>query len=243
MLYSPNEVYRLPARVGYEIDLEFQKGEVFVGLGAGDSEGLIFRAAANHLFIKPKASNVHTNVTVLTDRRIYRFDYMTLAPDTTVDQIDTVYALRFLYAEMPTSVPPAAPPVASSSATVERLLRESPSSRERNSNYWYCGASQIRPVTAWDDGVHTHLQFAANAELPAIFVMNEDGGESLIDFNMVDEELVVHRIARRFLLRRGKLLGCILNRGFIGSGDSLPSRTISSGVVRKLRETNNEAGP
>ena len=36
---------------GYEIDVQIEKNEVFVGLGAGDIEGLSFVAQDNHLFI------------------------------------------------------------------------------------------------------------------------------------------------------------------------------------------------
>ena len=48
------------------------------------------------------------------------------------------------------------------------------------------GTAAARPqaVAASDDGVHTRLRFAANAELPAIFVRNEDGSESLLNFSM-----------------------------------------------------------
>src|SRR6202035_4739481 len=34
--YDSNEVYRLHGFVGYQIDLEFEPGETFVGLGSGD---------------------------------------------------------------------------------------------------------------------------------------------------------------------------------------------------------------
>jgi len=243
VLYSPDEIYRLPARVGYEIELEFEQGEVFLGLGAGDAEGLTFKAAANHLFIKPRAASVHTNMTVLTDRRIYRFDYMTLAPDATIDQIDTVYALRFLYADPLTITAKSANRTVGSPTPEERILQETTDRSERNVNYWYCGAPQLKPVSTWDDGVHTHLQFGARSELPAVFVINEDGTESLVNFNIVDDELVVHRVARRLLLRRGSLLGCVLNRSFTGGGDSLPSKTISPRVERKLRNTGHEVRP
>lgn len=241
VLYSADEVYRLPARVGYAIELEFQQGEVFLGLGAGDTEGLNFKAEANHLFIKPRAANVHTNVTVLTNRRSYRFDYMTLPPDTTIDQVDTVYALRFLYTDPATIT--AQPENRSLQKPLESLMQDSTARPERNIDYWYCGAPQLKPISSWDDGVHTHLQFAANAELPAVFVINEDGTESLVNFNIIDDELVIHRVAHRFLLRRGKLKGCVLNRSFSGSGESLPSKTISSRVERRLRGTSNDADP
>ena len=42
--YSPDQVYRLTGFVGYQIDLQFEAGEAFVGLAAGDIEGLSFVA-------------------------------------------------------------------------------------------------------------------------------------------------------------------------------------------------------
>ena len=40
--YNDEQVYRLRGYVGYQIDLEFEPGETFVGSGAGDLEGLTF---------------------------------------------------------------------------------------------------------------------------------------------------------------------------------------------------------
>ena len=73
--YSSDEVYRLTGFVGYQTDLEFEAGETFVGLGAGDIEGISFVAQDNHLFLKPKAAKVGTNLTILTSRRTYQVDY------------------------------------------------------------------------------------------------------------------------------------------------------------------------
>jgi type IV secretion system protein VirB9 len=49
------------------------------------------------------------------------------------------------------------------------------------------------------------------------------------------DQMVIHRIARRFILRRGRLSGCIVNKGFAGSGRRLPSGTISPRVWRVTR--------
>ena len=48
-------MYRLRGYAGYQIDLEFEPGESFIGLGTGDVEALAFVAQDNHLFVKPKA--------------------------------------------------------------------------------------------------------------------------------------------------------------------------------------------
>jgi type IV secretion system protein VirB9 len=240
MLYSADQVYRWPALVGYEIDLQFEAGETFVGLGAGDLDGLAFRAQANHLFIKPKAPNVHTNLTVLTSRRIYHFDYRTLPPQSDPAEIDVVYALRFAY-PAPPSTPSSPAPVAA--LTPQQLLSKPSALTQRNADYWYCGAPELQPVAAWDDGVHTHLHFGARSELPAVFVRNDDNSESLVNFTVVDDEVIIHRVVRRLILRRGKLAGCIVNRGFVGGGESLSLGTVSPRVERRRRGAGDESVP
>jgi type IV secretory pathway VirB9-like protein len=98
--YAPNTVYRLNGRIGYQIDIEFEAGERYIGLAAGDVNGLSFEAQDNHVFLKPKAGNVSTNLTILTDRRHYYFDYSVgLNRATVTAASDTLYALRFRYSQ------------------------------------------------------------------------------------------------------------------------------------------------
>src|SRR5580704_8723455 len=99
--YDSAEVYKLRGLVGYQIDLEFEPGETFVGLGAGDMEGLSFVGQENHLFLKPKAAKVATNLTVLTTRRHYHIDYTAVTQRSAADDQDVIYALRFTYPPQP----------------------------------------------------------------------------------------------------------------------------------------------
>ena len=105
----------------------------------------------------------------------------------------------------------------------------------KNQDYWYCGHAALQPLRAFDDGVHTHLQFNPRAELPAVFVINDDGSESLLNYSVQQGELVIHRLGRRFILRRGRLVGCIVNKGFDRSGGELRSGTVTTGVERSMR--------
>jgi type IV secretion system protein VirB9 len=228
--FRPDEVYRLHGYAGYQIDLEFQEGEHFVGLGAGDIEALSFVGEANHLFLKPRAAKVATNLTVLTNRREYRFDYTSLPTRPGADDPDVVYALRFTY---PPDLRQEA--TAAEAAQLEAALNEAALERPRNVDYWYCGSPALKPTEASDDGVHTRLRFAAQAELPAIFVRNDDGSESLLNFSMDGGDVVIHRVARRFILRRGRLTGCVVNQGFAGGGLRLDSGTIAPGIERATR--------
>jgi type IV secretion system protein VirB9 len=228
--YKSDEVYRLRGFVGFQIDLEFETGEAFVGLAAGDIEGLSFIAQDNHLFLKPKAATVGTNLTVLTTRRHYHFYYTAQVRRPATNEAGLVYGLRFQY--------PPANPASSATAAADRVedeLERGASARARNLDYWYCGHEALRPIAASDDGVHTRLRFGAHAELPAIFVRNEDGGESLLNFSMEEGEMIVHRVARQFVLRRGSLAGCVVNKGYVGSGERLESGTVAPHVQRERK--------
>jgi type IV secretion system protein VirB9 len=239
VLYDANEVYRLPAYVGYETDIEFEAGERFVGLGAGDLKGLAFSAQRNHLFIKPRATDVNTNITVLTDRRVYHFDYVAVAHAPDASHADVLYALRFLY-PAPLSVATASTRPASDSPHVASLLSSPATQRPRNEDYWYCGARELQPLAAWDDGVQTHLRFSGRQDMPALFLKNQDGSESLLNFHIDHDEVVVHRVVQRLILRRGALSGCVVNRAYGQATGIAPGDTISPGVRRELRGDNGD---
>ena len=228
--YDGDQVYRLRGFVGYQIDLEFEAGESFVGLGAGDIEGLSYFGQDNHLFLKPKAPRVATNLTVLTDRRHYQIDYSAVSQHPGAYDSDVIFVLRFIYPEAPSRAAQDA-----AAARIDSELKAASLKRPHNADYWYCGGPALRPIAASDNGVHTKLRFAANAELPAIFARGEDDSESLLNYSMDGGDIVIHRVARRFVLRRGKLTGCIVNRGFAGSGARLESGTVAPDVERRVQ--------
>lgn len=221
--YDANEVYRLRGYVGYEIDLQFEAGESFVGVGAGDIEGLSFVSQADHLFIKPKAQKVNTNLTIITTRRPYQFSYTATVMHPDDSTSDVIFAVRFTY-------PPSHGDAVADG--VDRMLRESDNARTHHYDYWYCGSPSIKPIAASDDGVHTRLRFAAKSEQPAIFVLNDDGSESLLNFSMDEDAVVIHRVVKQLIVRRGKLAGRIVNKDFGGSGERLKSKTLSPKIER-----------
>jgi len=237
--YSADQVYCLYGYVGFEIDIEFAQGEVFKGLAAGDIDGLSFEAHGRHLFLKPRVPHVETNLTVLTNLRLYEFEYSTLPgpPDPMYGEV--IYALRFTY---PEAVETQKTLVAKE---ITGDLTKAPMIRPRNDDYWYCGRPELKPEATWDDGVRTWIRFGARTELPAIFFKNADGSESLVNFSMDDGDVVIQRVAHRFVLRRGRLTGCIVNRHFTGGGERLRSNTVSPAVERVTKSPagNPGAGP
>jgi type IV secretion system protein VirB9 len=229
VLYSPDEVVRLYGFVGYHLDLEFASDETFVGLSAGDPEALTYSAHENVLTLRPKVASSQMNLTVSTSKHRYYFEYSIAAHLNNRFADEVMYAVRFMY--------PASPVKASLTPEeqVARDLNFAQKAKPRNVDYWFCGNESVKPIAASDDGVHTRLTFAPKSELPAIFVRNDDDSESLLNFSMDSGDVVIHRVAPKFIVRRGRLTGCIVNRGFLGSGDRLESGTITPDVTRERK--------
>ncbi|MGH8789864.1 MAG: P-type conjugative transfer protein VirB9 [Cupriavidus necator] len=226
--YNPDDVVMLHGYVGYQIHLQFAEGEEFVNLGSGDNAAFDVGAERNHFFIKPKEARASTNLTVLTNRRAYHFDYVVSAsvPSGAAAR-RMVYSIRFTY---PEDEARALAAEAERRRTDARMNQAA--DRPRNMNYWFCGSESLKPMSAYDDGVQTRLRFQARSEFPAMFVQNDDGSESLLNFNIEDDEVVIHRIARRFVMRRGQLVGCVVNRSFAGGGARSATNTNVPGVQR-----------
>lgn len=229
--FNPDDVVKLHGYIGYQIHLQWAEGEEFVELGAGDVGGLEVGSERNHLFIKPKQEKVGTNLTVLTNVRTYHFDYsVSRAPRDPLGTRDMVYSIRFTY---PQDEARRAAADAERRRTEARMAQAP--ARPRNEDYWFCGTPALRPVSAYDDGVQTRLRFANRGEFPAIFVRNDDDTESLLNFDIDHDEVVVHRVARRLVLRRGQLVGCVQNRSFDSRPDVPRASTTVPGVQRDIR--------
>ena len=228
VMYDPMQVYRLEAYVGYQIELVFAPGERFAGQGSGDVEGIVVGAHENHVIVKPRAEQVGTNLVIYTNRRAYRFDYVVhgYTPDPRLDEV--IYAVLFTY-------PPENPEEQRARDRLEASLDGAGRTRDQQWDYWFCGNDAVKPVAAFDDGVRTHLRFGSRADLPAVFLLNEDGTESLLNFTVEEGVIVLHRIARRFVVRRGGLVGCIVNRGYDGGGERLESGTVAPNVLRERK--------
>src|SRR5580698_8017512 len=95
--YDPEQVIKLHGFVGYQIHFQYAEGETFVNLAAGDNKALDVGYEANHLVLKPLAEKVATNITVITSRHVYQFDYSASAERPDPDRRDVIYSLRFIY--------------------------------------------------------------------------------------------------------------------------------------------------
>lgn len=218
VLYDPDQVVLLKATLGFQLTVEFSDDERIenVAIGDGASWQVTPNKRATLLFIKPVESASDTNMTVVTTLRRYMFELSVRKAPNRAPAARALYAVRFTY-------PPAATPSISAAAdgkvadaTPATVSQPGPP-EARNLAYSYGGAPELVPLKVFDDGARTYFKFAENAEYPAIFSVEEDKSEAVINFRLRDGLIVVDRVAPGFVLRRGKLQTRIFNDGFRAS--------------------------
>src|SRR6202051_2753340 len=157
--YDPEQVIRLHGYVGYQIHFQFADGETFVNLAAGDNKALDVGYEANHSVLKPLAEKVSTNITVITNRRVYQFDYSASADRPDPDRQDVIYSLRFIYPQ--DEARKAAEELEQQRTNLKLASADQDPHRARNSNYWGCVAVSITPGRAYYCGGLTRASLTA----------------------------------------------------------------------------------
>jgi type IV secretion system protein VirB9 len=201
--YDPDQVVELQGTIGYQMTLEFGPGERIENVSIGD--GLGWQITPNHkanlLFLKPLDVRSVTDMTVVTNLRRYVFDLSARRAARRFDR-SLIFRVRFEYPEPfvavaePKVVPPPEPP------------------RDVNHAYSLQGSTQNVPLRVFDDGHATYFVFPPGAEYPAIFAVDPDGREAVVNSATRDGYVVVDRLAGAFVLRRGADVTRITNDGF-----------------------------
>jgi len=102
-VYNENEVYPLVIFYGYQTSIEFAIGEELSTISIGDSYSWSINPIGNRIFIKPLEENMHTNMTILTNKRSYQFDLFSKKSDGDFDK-ELVYVMRFYYPEQTSNI-------------------------------------------------------------------------------------------------------------------------------------------
>ena len=202
--YNPAEVVQLRATLGYQTLIEFAPEEHIENVAIGEALGwqITPNRKADLLFVKPLNEAPVTNMTVVTNLRRYAFE-LSVKPRGGADK-SVIYTLHFLYPEVALAKIVAAP-----SAPVPP-----PPPQMVNNAYSFEGSEKIVPTQIFDDGHATFFQFRDGEAYPAIFSVDADGGEAVINSSTRGPYVVVDRTARGFVLRQGAELTHIFNDGF-----------------------------
>lgn len=196
VLYNPSEVYEIKATYGFQTAIEFADSETVQVASIGDSIAWQVIPVGSRLFLKPVEQNPRTNLTVVTNKRTYYFHLSTVNPRLVSDM---TYLVRFEYSK---NLPP---------PTIEASKAKSPG--DYNFNYELKNDKKSGLIRAFDNGEFTYLQFKDFSDLPAIFWVNSEKKESVVNYRIEGPYVVIERVANQFLFRRGKVVGHLFNKG------------------------------
>ena len=180
--YDANQVVRLKVATNFQSTVIFGSDERVENVAIGDSDAwqVTLNQRGDALFLKPQRSNGVTNMTVITDLRVYNFELSsTFSPAP-----DTPFTVRFLY----------------SSAEAQQ---EAPVPQPGIGRYRLSGSRSLRPVTVSDDGIRTTIEWRANQAIPAIFALDDQGAEILLEGHMRDGRFVIDTLHRALVFRIG----------------------------------------
>ena len=95
-IYSPDEVFLLVLHHGFQSNIEFAKGEKVQTISLGENYSWKITPLDNMLFIRPLEKNIHTNMTILTNKQKYQFDLVARAYEDAEDS-ELIYSVKFHY--------------------------------------------------------------------------------------------------------------------------------------------------
>lgn len=214
-IYNPNDVYRYLGHYTYQGFIEFEADEAVGTISMGNPSLWLFEHLGNRLFLKPVGEDSsETNMTVITNKRVYHFELMAKEAKSINDK-DLIFVVKFAYPDEKDKNIVEFPKVAASDEPDMRDLSI------YNFNYQYTGEPTIAPMRVFDNGEFTYFQFAKkNAEIPAIFSVDGDGFESLVNFRSAGSYIIVEKVAAQFTLRNGGEIVCVYNTNLYINGKS-----------------------
>jgi type IV secretion system protein VirB9 len=241
--YNANEVIRLNTYYGVSTHIQLGSGEKVTAIAAGDDKAWQIVNRDNHIFIKPKEVNADTNVTVVTDKRVYQF-ILIVQPHNQRDakawsDPNLIYSLSFRYPDEELSLrqqKAKADQVKATMADMKARLAHA-ANEGGNTNYWVAGSPEISPTAARDDGRFIYLTFSNNRDMPALFGVDVAGNEFALTPDVQGNTMVVPRLLPTLMLRKGSAVAKVVNQSFdLDAGTDNTSGTIAPSVERVIRE-------
>lgn len=212
LVYSPDDVFKFVGYYGYQTSIELAKDEEVVSISMGDTTAWQIVPSGFRIFIKPMEPEATTNMTLITNKRTYFFElYAEEAED--IRDPDLVFNVRFIYPDEEDE-----DDIRNYSSKTNSQQPDLEHPEKYNFNYSISGHEEISPVKIYDDGEFTYLQFRdKNTEMPAIFAVDENYRESLVNFHNSDSVknlIIIEQVFEKLTVRFGDKVVCIFNEYF-----------------------------
>lgn len=240
--YQPYNITRIVGTLRSSVQIEFAPDEEIAHVALGNSVAWEVAPARNILFLKPRENQPVTNISVVTTRRdgstrSYQME-LTVRDGSVEAGQNTYFYVKYRYpadeAER-RKLESAARVQAAQAGEADRVLSLHEAYGPRNWRYSAQGSQALDPQAVYDNGKVTTFAFVGNQEMPAIYMENSDGTESLVPKSVDGNLVLVHAISRKFILRRGGDVLCVFNEAYDRVGINPETNTTSPSVERVVK--------
>jgi type IV secretion system protein VirB9 len=240
--YQPYNITKIVGTLRSSVQIEFAADEEIAHVALGNSVAWEVAPAGNILFLKPRENQPVTNISVVTTRRdgstrSYQME-LTVRDGSVEAGQNTYFYVKYRYpadeAER-RKLETAARAQAAQAGEADKVLALHEAYGPRNWRYSAQGTSALEPQAVYDNGKVTTFSFAGNQEMPAIYMENSDGSESLVPKSVENNLVLVHAISRKFILRRGGDVLCVFNEAYDRIGIDPDTNTTSPSVERVVK--------
>lgn len=243
--YQPFNITRVVGTLRSSVQVEFASNEEIAHVALGNSVAWEVAPAGNILFLKPRENQPVTNISVVTTRRdgstrSYQME-LTVRDGSVEAGQNTYFYVKFRYPEDEAAFrrqQAASRVLAAQAKDADNVLALHEAYGPRNWRYSAQGSQALEPQSVYDNGKITTFAFVGNQEMPAIYMENSDGSESLVPKSGDGNLVMVHAISRKFILRRGKDVLCVFNEAYDRVGINPETNTTSPSVERVVKSDN-----
>jgi type IV secretion system protein VirB9 len=192
--YDPNQVYRVMGMPGYTTAIAFSNDESILSVNIGDSSAWLVNVQNNIVNLKPVSTNPDTNMNVVTSRGTYQFFLTATAlPHDHKATPRIIYLLRFRYPE------------------TRNITTTTNNTGFCNTHYSARGDKTVAPLNVYDDNRFTYFNFGGRKDIPALFLVDPQGNESVVNYHLQGNYVVVETTGKQFTLRKGTQVASIFN--------------------------------
>lgn len=240
--YQPYNITRIVGTIRSSVQVEFAPDEEIAHVALGNTVAWEVAPAGHILFLKPRENQPVTNISVVTTRRdgskrSYQMELVVRDGSVDAGQ-NTYFYVKYRYpadeAERRRREDEAKKR-ATEAGNADQVLSIHEQYGPRNWRYSAQGSAGIEPQAVYDNGKVTSFAFSGNQEMPAIYIENSDGTESLVPKTVQGDLVLVHAISRKFILRRGSDTLCIFNEAYSPVGVDPGTNTTSPSVERVVK--------
>ncbi|AYM09110.1 P-type conjugative transfer protein VirB9 [Agrobacterium tumefaciens] len=240
--YQPYNITRVVGTLRSSVQIEFATDEEIAHVALGNSVAWEVAPAGNILFLKPRENQPVTNISVVTTRRdgstrSYQME-LTVRDGSVEAGQNTYFYVKYRYPADEAKrrrEEAAARAMATQAGEAGRVLSLHEAYGPRNWQYSAQGSRALEPQAIYDNGKITTFAFIGNQEMPAIYIENSDGSESLVPKSVDGNLVLVHATSRKFILRRGGDVLCVFNEAYDRVGINPATNTTSPSVERVVK--------